>query len=216
MQTTDILIRLGIALVCGALIGYERERASQPAGLRTHMILILGSCLAMILSISMAEAYGSDPERIAAQIIPGIGFLGAGAIMRFGLNIKGLTTASTVWTTAIIGMAIGYGLFAVGAVATLAVLVVLGILDTFEHKFIRSNRVAEIVIEMNDSTKTANQVQKIINDAIVRRLSYSLRRSVHNKHLRMEVVAQVSPTLSIDEMVDVLSKIEGVRAVKVE
>ena len=92
----------------------------------------------------------------------------------------------------------------------------LGILDTFEHKFIRSNRVTEIVIEMNDSTKTANQVQKIINDAIVRRLSYSLRRSVHNKHLRMEVVAQVSPTLSIDEMVDVLSKIEGVRAVKVE
>ena len=216
MQTSDMLIRLGIALVLGGLIGYEREKASQPAGLRTHMILILGSCLAMILSIIMAENYGSDPERIAAQIIPGIGFLGAGAIMRFGLNIKGPTTASTIWTTAIIGMAVGYGLYVVGAVATLAVLIILGVLDNFEHKFIKANVVKEIVVEMNDSNSATKQVQKTINAAITRRLSFSVRRSVRNKHLRMEYVAQVSPKLSMDDFIETISKIEGVRSVKVE
>jgi len=102
-----MLLRLAVSMLLGGAIGFERERDSQPAGLRTHMILILGSCLAMILSINIGIKNGTDPTRMAAQVISGVGFLGAGAILRSGFNVKGLTTATTVWTTAIIGLAVG-------------------------------------------------------------------------------------------------------------
>src|SRR5438045_3802502 len=103
--------RLCLAGLLGGLIGFEREVNSQPAGLRTHMIVSLGSCLIMLVSIHMSElAPGrSDPARIAAQVVAGIGFLGAGAIMRSGLSVRGLTTAACLWTAAAIGLAVGCG-----------------------------------------------------------------------------------------------------------
>ena len=98
----------------GSLVGLERELHGQPAGLRTHMILAVGAALAAILSISYSQFLSnpemmSDPGRIVAQVVSGVGFLGAGAILRFGVTIKGLTTASSLWTTAIIGIAAGSG-----------------------------------------------------------------------------------------------------------
>ena len=100
----------------GSLIGLEREIHGQPAGLRTHMILAVGASLAAILSISYSQFLSSpnlpsDPGRIVAQVVSGVGFLGAGAILRFGVSVKGLTTASSLWTTAIIGIACGSGYF---------------------------------------------------------------------------------------------------------
>ena len=85
----EMLLRLAVSMLLGGAIGFERERDSQPAGLRTHMILILGSCLAMILSINIGIKNGTDPTRMAAQVISGVGFLGAGAILRSGFNVKG-------------------------------------------------------------------------------------------------------------------------------
>ena len=101
----EILLRLGLAALLGMLVGYERERQNQPAGLRTHAILAIGSCLAMTVSINLStqfESFGAngDPARIAAQVVSGIGFLGAGAILRYGTNVKGLTTATSLWTIA--------------------------------------------------------------------------------------------------------------------
>lgn len=137
----DIIIRLTISALMGGLIGMERERHNQPAGLRTHTILSVGSTLAMCVSIQMAIQFkeftmNGDPARLAAQVISGIGFLGAGAIIRFGTNIKGLTTATSLWTVAIVGLAIGAGHYLSAGYATVLLLFALTILDKWEKRVV--------------------------------------------------------------------------------
>jgi putative Mg2+ transporter-C (MgtC) family protein len=125
----DISIRLVIASVLGAAIGLERELHAHPAGMRTHLLVSLGSAAFTVLSIfffeSPAAPNGSlptDPSRIAAQIVSGIGFLGAGAILKYGTSIRGLTTAASLWTAAAIGMAAGAGEWVIAAVGTAIVI----------------------------------------------------------------------------------------------
>ena len=132
-------LRLFIACICGAFIGYERSLRQKEAGLRTHIILALGACLAMIVSkygfTDIAEAGAmktSDGARIAAQVVSGVGFLGAGVIFVRGGSVKGLTTAAGIWTTSSVGLAIGAGMYAVGIVATIFMVLAQIIL----HKFL--------------------------------------------------------------------------------
>jgi putative Mg2+ transporter-C (MgtC) family protein len=114
-QDVELLVRLLLAAVLGGAIGAERELNDQPAGLRTHMLLTIGACLFTLIS-----AYGfggglrTDPSRIAAQVVTGIGFLGGGAIVRHGLTVKGVTTAASIWATASVGVAIGAGSYVLG------------------------------------------------------------------------------------------------------
>ena len=120
-----MLLRLLLAAALGAVIGYQRERAGKPAGLRTHVLICVGAALFTIASLYGFGA-GADPARVAAGIVAGIGFLGAGAIMRTGEGIvAGLTTAATIWAVAAIGLAVGAGLYLASAVATALTLVVL-------------------------------------------------------------------------------------------
>lgn len=121
----EIVLRLLLATALGAVIGYQRERADKPAGLRTHVLICVGSALFTVVS-----AYGfidvADPTRIAAGIVTGIGFLGAGAIIRReGELVTGLTTAATIWVVAAIGLAAGAGLYIVSAVTTVIALIIL-------------------------------------------------------------------------------------------
>ena len=159
----EIFLRLAAALVAGGIIGYERERDSQPAGLRTHMILALGAALVMILSVNIGIKFGSDPARLAAQVISGIGFLGAGAILRFGFNVKGLTTASTLWTTAMVGMAIGYGYYLVSLFAVVITIIVLTLVERFEKKFVRVNVIRTVVVDVHEREGILREVRKTIS-----------------------------------------------------
>ncbi len=120
-----IVLRLLLATALGAIIGYQRERAGKPAGLRTHTLICLGAAL-----FTVASLYGfglaSDPARVAAGVVAGIGFLGAGAILhREGGIVEGLTTAATIWAVAAIGLAAGAGLYLVSTAATVLMLIVL-------------------------------------------------------------------------------------------
>ncbi len=130
------LLLMGVSAVCGAMIGLEREHAEKPAGLRTNMMICLGSTLFTLASVySWQYIAGSsptiDPGRIAAQIVTGVGFIGAGVIMKTGLHIVGITTASTIWLVAAIGMVIGLGLplfgFLVASGATIMLFLLGGI-----------------------------------------------------------------------------------------
>lgn len=137
----DILLRLGIATVLGGLVGLEREKINRPAGLRTHILVCLGAALLMMISINMYLVFGHlapvDPGRIAAQVVSGIGFLGAGTILREGATIRGLTTAASLWVIAAVGLAVGSG-FYVGAIASVALaLGALLILSGVEHQIAR-------------------------------------------------------------------------------
>jgi putative Mg2+ transporter-C (MgtC) family protein len=128
---SEALLRLALAAGLGGAIGLEREFRHKPAGLRTNMLIALGSALFSILSVELGVGAGS-PDRIAAQVVTGIGFLGAGAILRSGENVHGLTTAATIWVNAAIGMAAGLGSYTVAAVAAAITLSVLALMPLME------------------------------------------------------------------------------------
>ncbi len=130
------LLRLVLATVIGGLIGLEREFKGKPAGIRTNILICLGSCLVMILSISVAEEAGkqADPGRIAAQVVTGVGFLGAGSIIRSRVSIAGLTTAATIWFVAALGLVVGAGQFVLAAAGTVIMIFTLTALAGVEHR----------------------------------------------------------------------------------
>lgn len=212
----EIFLRLAAALVAGGIIGYERERDSQPAGLRTHMILALGAALVMILSVNIGIKYGSDPSRLAAQVVSGIGFLGAGAILRFGFNVKGLTTASTLWTTAMVGMAIGYGYYLVSLFAVVITIIVLTLVERFEKKFVRVNVIRTVVVDVHEREGILREVRKTISKMADALLAFSVQKSVKNKHMRLEIVARFNRNEKLEDMLEVISSIEGVKGIKIE
>jgi putative Mg2+ transporter-C (MgtC) family protein len=132
MTDFELLRRLVLAAFIGGMLGLEREVRQKSAGLRTNILIAVGSALFTVMSIEMAEGPGADPSRIAAQIVTGIGFLGAGAIMRTRSGVQGLTTAATVWVNAALGVTAGagrYHLALIGAAVTIIVLLVLAPLE---------------------------------------------------------------------------------------
>jgi putative Mg2+ transporter-C (MgtC) family protein len=136
MLPIDLLRRLLLAASLGAALGLEREYRRKPAGLRTNILIALGSALLTTLSMSMSGR-GGTPDRITAQIVTGIGFLGAGTILRSGTTVHGMTTAATIWVNAAIGMAAGAGEFAMATATTALTLVVLAVLPPLESYFER-------------------------------------------------------------------------------
>ena len=132
----DIVLRLCLAFLGGGIIGFERSYRRQVAGLRTHILIALGAASLMLLSIWIPQNFSErgDPGRIAAQVVSGIGFLGAGAIIRLGSNIRGLTTAASLWLTAAIGLTIGAGMYAAALTAVVLALIALMVLNKVEKK----------------------------------------------------------------------------------
>jgi putative Mg2+ transporter-C (MgtC) family protein len=141
-EQLDISVRLLVASVLGAAIGLEREIHAHPAGMRTHLLVSLGSAAFTVLSIFFFEtpaapngSLPTDPSRIAAQIVSGIGFLGAGAILKYGTSVRGLTTAASLWATAGVGMAAGAGAWFVAVVTTVLIVFSLGPLNWVISRF---------------------------------------------------------------------------------
>lgn len=145
------------AAVCGGIVGIERERSRRPAGLRTHVLVSVGSALIMQVSLSMwaLTAHGlqgnGDPGRIAAQVVSGIGFLGAGTIMREGMTVRGLTTAASLWVVAGVGLAAGAGLYTEALVSTFLVVVTLKTLVHVERFFNSKSDAHTIIVHVTDT-----------------------------------------------------------------
>jgi putative Mg2+ transporter-C (MgtC) family protein len=136
MPPIDLLWRLLLAGGLGAALGLERGYRNKPVGLRTNILVALGSALLTTLSMSIGR-HGGTPDRIAAQVVTGIGFLGTGAILRSGTTVRGMTTAATIWVNAAIGMAAGAGEYQMATVTTVVMLVVLIVLPPLEAYFER-------------------------------------------------------------------------------
>ncbi|MFC1645803.1 MgtC/SapB family protein [Candidatus Omnitrophota bacterium] len=145
ISAVSVVIRLTFSALLGGLIGMEREVHRHEAGLRTHILVCLGSTLIMLTSIYVFDIYKDigtvDPSRMAAGVITGIGFIGAGAIIRYGMAVKGLTTAATLWITSAVGLAIGCGFYLAGFFATIVVIIVLLFLRNFEKRLTRKKEV---------------------------------------------------------------------------
>lgn len=149
----SIVLRLVLAVVLGGIIGFERGKSGRPAGLRTHILVCLGSVLAMMTNQYIFETYGvSDPTRMAAQVISGIGFLGAGTILVTGRHqVKGLTTAAGLWATACMGLAIGIGFYKAAVAACLMITFATVVLHRFDNIMMSKSRIMDVYVEFTNT-----------------------------------------------------------------
>lgn len=166
VTTISSVYKLVLSMVLGAVIGYERKRKGQIAGVRTFSLIAMGATLAMILSIYVPQEYlglkNGDPGRIAAQVVSGIGFLGAGAIIQMKGSVRGLTTAAGIWIIATIGMAVGCGLYLIAVVATLLVLIVLTLLEQLEHRVNVGNEARTIRLKVKGIVKSIAPYREVL------------------------------------------------------
>ena len=201
-----------VAFILSSLVGIEREFHNQPAGLRTHVILGVGACLASALSIAYSHDFSSpqfqsDPARIVAQVVSGVGFLGAGAIMRFGVNVKGITTASSLWTTAIIGIACGAGYYEAAGIATIFVLFALGILSRFIRKIFVPKRIRELKVKLSDRPGIMSDIRTILESKKVKIISIGTHIKDKSR-LELDLIIELPQDLDMDSLINVLHTIE--------
>lgn len=198
--------KLLLAAVLGGLIGLEREFHRGPAGLRTNMFLCFGSAMFTLLSIAAAARFGGDPVRIAAQIIPGIGFIGAGAILRGRGGVVGLTTAATMFVVAGVGMAAGAGLYVTAVFGTVVILLALIVFGWIEERYGLKTRILSFRYTTPHAQAMLKQIHSILDEMHIPMLQFQMRRIGHESVL--EFNADIS-TPQEREMVSRLSELEG-------
>ena len=214
------LVRFLISFFLGALIGFERETHNQPAGLRTHILISIGSTMVMLISIFIPQTFtefqNGDPGRIAAQVVSGIGFLGAGAILKFGANVKGLTTAASIWAMAAIGLGVGAGMYTVSLIGVAVVLFALTAMNLFEKKLFieRTFRRIELAIKKKDSD--LQSVKKILQNFDVRINSTGYERNINESTDRVTFLVGVTEKLDVKQLADILEQEPGVVSISVE
>lgn len=157
LSMRETLLRLLLACVLGGIIGLEREKSHRPAGFRTHLIVCMGSCLIMLTSHHMFYRFhlfsNADPARLSQGVISGIGFLGAGTIMREGNNIKGLTTAASIWGVSCIGLSMGAGLYTLSIIAALLQMGILVWGNRFPGRFIQREITFSLILKVQGDTE---------------------------------------------------------------
>lgn len=160
----ETLLRLLLAVLFGGVVGFEREVHGRAAGLRTHILVCVGSCLLMCLALFLHEKYASDPARIAAQVVSGIGFLGAGTILRFRVSVKGLTTAASLWAVSGIGLSVGAGFYLGSFMATGVVLASLFWFAKAVERFMRHRDwYRTLHIEMHGAFEGLQKIREVLS-----------------------------------------------------
>ncbi|HVE42537.1 MAG TPA: MgtC/SapB family protein [Planctomycetota bacterium] len=220
MDPADLQItgRLCLAGLLGGLVGLEREVHSQPAGLRTHMIVALGSCLIMLVSIQMGALNPGrgDPARIAAQVVAGVGFLGAGAIMRSGLSVRGLTTAACLWTVAAIGLSVGCGYWLAALVTTGLTLLALTVFQKVERRFSKGKSFRRFIVQAKDSATLVAQLETILRQQNIGIQELDLQRDLVEKKLQVSITAICPEQVDMDKLSRAFSALPEVEKVDID
>ena len=220
----ELFLRLVLACVLGGVIGYERQSRRKSAGLRTNMLVCLGSCLIMILSqdvyLEVEGKTNADPARLAAQVVSGIGFLGAGAIMKEGLTVTGLTTAACLWVVAGVGLAIGGGFYMGGILTSLLVFVTLGALSRLDD-YVENDKRLSLIIHTIDKPGQLVQLSNLLE-----KLRFKVRgmrvkededeaEELDEKRLCIELTVFNLKGLKNAEIIESIRQIEGVTSVTI-
>jgi putative Mg2+ transporter-C (MgtC) family protein len=203
-----LLGRILLSALLGGLLGFERDVHGRGAGLRTHLLVSMGACVFMILSTHV-ESFGiviatpgfslvTDPARIAAQVVTGIGFLGAGVIIKEGLSIRGLTTAACLWVAAAIGMASGVGFFAIAAVTTVIALFSLTCLRYFENLY-RKDVYRNLAVSIPNGVDIRN-VMDIVTTNEVKVISFSMDRDYENQTTNLKMSLRLFHRGSVEKL----------------
>lgn len=217
VDTVSSIFKLCLSLILGSIVGFERKRKGQTAGVRTFALISMGATLAMLLSIYVPQEYmglkNGDPGRIAAQVITGIGFLGAGAIIQMKGSVRGLTTAAGIWMVAAIGMSVGVGLYVLSIVATALILFILVQLERIEHRISKGSepRIIRIkidgIIENTDAYTDILKRHRVHLHNLYVEYEYSEKTTLLNLAVLakestdyiglLREIREISPTLSI-------------------
>ena len=225
----EYTVRLILTLVVGGAIGLERERSNQPAGLRTHILIAIGSSMLMMLSMEMAQTGGApeatgalvlgrggDPGRIAAQVVSGIGFIGAGTIMRFGGSVRGLTTAASIWIVAALGLVIGGGLYFVAAGGAIITLFTLTVLNRLERRLFPDRTYKVLEVNVRGTTIPTDIVLPIFRKHGIHVSNIDVTQALEKQTVKMKFLVKIAESTDLRKLYDELKTVEQVYQVKLE
>lgn len=225
MDTVEItnqiaFIRLFFSFLAGALIGFERSHRRQNAGLRTHILICVGSTLLMLLSMWVTERvdgikYG-DPGRIAAQVVSGIGFLGAGSIIRLGNTMKGLTTAASIWFIAALGLTIGAGMYLPALFALVIILFSLIVLDPIEQHFFPSERFKHLIIAYSGEFDFPDKARHVIEMAGIPVQSVDVEKDLKKNISIVRYLVRVSSETDTGDLYSMLKDLGGIEKMELK
>jgi len=214
----QIFIRLLLSLLLGGAIGWERESRRQPAGLRTHILICLGSTLLMITSIYIPQTFpdfkNGDPGRIAAQVVSGIGFLGAGAIFKLGVNVKGLTTAATIWVVAAIGLSIGAGVYVGALLGTLFILFVLIVLNRLEKKYFTIAHYKSLQLHFDTIKIETEELFSILEKYKIKIVTINIQQSKDKKKTRINLIISLPQQTELKRLYKDLNDIDHITQIR--
>jgi putative Mg2+ transporter-C (MgtC) family protein len=191
--TILIVLKLLMAIVCGGAIGFERELSRKPAGLRTNVLICMGAALFMIVSrhISGGEPY-TDPARLVAQVVAGIGFLGAGVILQSRGSITGLTTAATIFVVGAVGITIGEGMFGIAVLSTVLIIIVLVLLRWVERAFVRRRRLFYYSLKVRDPARFLETLTEVMQKERLHLEDFEVRDMGDGQHaVSFRIVASI-------------------------
>lgn len=217
----DIFERLLTAAALGSIIGFERERLLWTAGIRTHMVVCVGSCLIMIVSaFGFSDALSGknvvlDPSRVAAQVVSGIGFLGAGAILARGEIIRGLTTAASIWTVAAIGLAVGGGLYFAAGISTAVIIIILAGIKPLEEMYRARNQTCHLKVQSARGSVSPEIIRDALNlrDSQIKR--FLVRADAADTDDEVTIVIGRVSSPDVKNFVATLNKLDGVHNVTI-
>ena len=217
-----IIFRMALAALLAFIPGMERELTGKFAGLRTHILVCLGSCVFTILSLygfqtsthTPGVIVQDDPARVAAQVITGIGFIGAGSVMRHGSNVSGITTAATLWVCAAIGMASGCGEYGIAILASIVTLIVLITIRKFEKVIISKRKEVRTVFEINLSASIAQceNIENIFENCFNKVIKFK-KKSINNEELKYSAI--VSTKKKLKELNEIFKKLDSINSIEI-
>ncbi len=209
----EVVLRLTLAMIIGGIIGLERERGNRPAGFRTHTLVCVGSALVFLTSEYVFSVYhelvNMDPTRLAAQVISGIGFLGAGTIMHYGANIKGLTSAATLWVVACLGLAIGAGFYWGAVAATVIVYITLILLKKLEVSIFKNRDTVEISVNLKNIPGQIGKVTELMGRLNIQIKDINITPS-EESWINVIFLVNLPPAITRKTLLTELSQMEGV------
>ena len=208
-----IVLRILTAVILGGIIGRERGMKNRPAGLRTYMLVCLGACVVMIINQYAYQVYDTgDPVRLGAQVVSGIGFLGAGTIIVTAHNqIKGLTTAAGLWAAACIGLAVGIGLYEAAIVAGTAVYVVLMVLHNWDFRLRSKTRIVDLYVELSTSVSLGSFIRNSREQGLeLSNFQRDMEAQGNQQVTCFLVTVQGKKKMRAEEIIGVVQKLDGV------
>ena len=220
-----MLVRLVVSAIFGGIVGMERGSGDRPAGFRTHILVCAGSTLIMLVSLYGFDGFDAQPfeyprnrdsARIAAQVVSGIGFLGAGTILHEGVTIRGLTTAASLWMVSAIGLAVGAGMFLVGGAATAITMITLVTFHNWEKRFALTGRTDRMYIRVTAVNRPdiVTMVTSFLDQNLIKVKNLNVRNNTMKKQVVLDLFLKVDKEMDNAAVMDGLRKIDGVVSIE--